>query len=119
MVSGETYHRDDLRSAHSRSERLYHEFLRGPSMSCGLYVLPAGGSDPQGPHTEDEVYVVLRGRARVHIGERDESVGAGSVVFVPATLSHRFHDIEEELEIVVIFAPPEGSRKKLRRRPTS
>jgi len=39
-----------------RSKRLYLEFLREPTLSVGLYELPAGASDPQQPHTEDEVY---------------------------------------------------------------
>ena len=33
----------------------YHEFLRVPALSAGVYVLPVGGSHPQTPHAEDEV----------------------------------------------------------------
>lgn len=88
---------------------LYQEFLRQPSMSMGLYVLPAGGHDPQQPHGEDEAYLVLRGRGRIRVGDEDRAVEAGSVVFVPARVEHRFHDISEELAIAVVFAPAEGS----------
>ena len=87
----------------------YHEFLRRPSMSVGLYVLPAGGTDPQRPHTEDEAYLVLRGRARIRVGSEDRAVEPGSVVFVPARVEHRFHDITEELALAVWFAPAEGT----------
>jgi len=87
----------------------YQEFLRQPSMSLGLYVLPAGGSDAQRPHGEDEVYLVLRGRARIRVGAEDHAVEPGSVVFVPARIEHRFHDISEELAVAVVFAPAEGS----------
>ncbi len=31
-------------------------------MSAGIYVLPSGGTDPQNPHKEDELYYVVRGR---------------------------------------------------------
>jgi mannose-6-phosphate isomerase-like protein (cupin superfamily) len=96
------------RRAHGR---LYEEFVRRPSMSIGLYVLPAGGSDPQQPHAEDEAYLVLRGRARIRVGAEDREVGPGSVVFVPARLEHRFHDILEELSIAVFFAPAEHSQR--------
>ena len=41
----------------AESGRLYLEFLRVSSMSAGLYVLPAGGVDPQKPHMEDEMYL--------------------------------------------------------------
>jgi hypothetical protein len=30
-------------------------------------------------------------------------------VYVGARVAHRFHDIEEELRLLVFFAPPEGS----------
>jgi len=89
------------------SGRSYLEFLRVASMSAGLYVIPAGGSDLQSPHAEDELYYVVRGRARFTCGERDRAVGAGSLIFVAAKAEHRFHDILEELHVLVFFAPPE------------
>ncbi len=93
------------RRAHGR---LYEEFVREPSLSVGLYVLPAGGTDPQRPHGEDEVYLVLRGRGRIRVDGEDRPVEPGSVVYVPAGAEHRFHDIAEELAIAVFFAPAEG-----------
>ena len=92
---------------------LYQEFLRRPSMSLGLYVLPAGAEDPQRPHGEDEAYLVLRGRGRIRVGDEDRAVEPGTVVFVPARAVHRFHDITEELALAVFFAPAEGTAPKL------
>jgi quercetin dioxygenase-like cupin family protein len=89
------------------SGRPYREFLRVPAMSAGLYVLPAGSTDHQKPHREDEIYYVLRGRARFQAGLEDKDVSAGSVIFVAAEVGHRFHDISEELAILVFFAPAE------------
>jgi len=86
----------------------YHEFLRVPAMSAGLYVLGAGASDRQRPHREDEMYYVIRGRARFQAGEDDQEVGPGSVLFVSRQLEHRFHAIEEELAVLVFFAPAES-----------
>ena len=100
----------DLEARRVAAGRPYLEFVRSPELSTGLYVLPAGGVDRQSPHTEDEVYVVLGGRARIAVGSEDSPVGPGSVVFVEAGVDHRFHDIEEDLAVVVVFAPPEGSR---------
>ena len=93
------------------SGRLYHEFIRTHDLSIGLYVLPAGGTDPQSPHTEDEVYYVVSGRARIRVGDDDRAVQAGSVVFVGADVEHRFHDIEEELVILVMFGPAEYTHR--------
>jgi mannose-6-phosphate isomerase-like protein (cupin superfamily) len=92
-----------------RSADPYLEFIRHPEISVGLYVLRAGGVDGQSPHTEDEVYYVVDGRARVTVGDETRDVGPGSVVYVERTIPHRFHDITEDLRILVIFAPAEGS----------
>ena len=89
------------------SGKPYREFLRVPAMSAGLYVLPAGATDRQKPHREDEVYYVIRGRARFKAGPEDREVSAGSVIFVAAEVGHRFYDIAEELVVLVIFAPAE------------
>lgn len=86
----------------------YAEFVRVPALSVGVYRLSAGGTDPQGPHAEDEVYHVVRGRARLRIGDEDHAVGPGTVAFVPAEVPHWFHAIEEDLEVLVFFAPAES-----------
>jgi quercetin dioxygenase-like cupin family protein len=91
----------------TESGRPYREFLRVPAMSAGFYVLPAGATDHQKPHREDEIYYVLRGRARFQAGPEDKEVSAGSVIFVAAEIGHRFYDISEELAVLVFFAPAE------------
>jgi mannose-6-phosphate isomerase-like protein (cupin superfamily) len=88
--------------------RLYREFLRVPAMSAGLYFLAVGATDPQRPHHEDEMYYVVRGKARFRVGEEDRDVSAGSVLFVAAEVEHRFYNIREELMALVFFAPAES-----------
>ena len=97
----------EIEEQRNQSGKSYREFLRVPAMSAGLYVLPAGGTDPQKPHREDEVYYVIRGRARFKAGVEDREVVAGSVIFVAAEVGHRFYDIAEELAVLVFFAPAE------------
>lgn len=97
----------DLISQRAQSGKLYLEFLRVPAMSLGLYTLPAGGVDPQKPHTEDEVYYIVGGRGQIFVGGEDRPVQPGSTVFVAAGVEHRFHAITEELQILVFFAPAE------------
>lgn len=77
-------------------------------MSAGLYVLPAGATDPQRPHHEDEMYYVIRGRACFRAADEEREVFAGSVIFVAAKVEHRFYDIEQELTVLVFFAPAES-----------
>lgn len=97
----------DLISQRANSGKLYLEFLRVPAMSLGLYVLPAGGVDPQKPHIEDEAYYVLSGRSQIFVGGEDRPVQPGSIIFVAAGVEHRFHSIIDELQILVFFAPAE------------
>ena len=89
----------------------YLEFLRVASMSMGLYVLEAGATDPQNPHTEDEVYLVTGGKAKLRVGDDVHKVEVGSIVYVAANVEHKFFDIEERLEVLVFFAPAEYSNK--------
>ena len=90
--------------------KAYVEFLHTGDLSAGVYRLPAGGTDAQLPHNEEEIYYVAAGRAHFRAGERDVAVTAGDILFVPAKEPHRFHAIEEDLELLVLFAPAEGSR---------
>lgn len=99
---------EGLEQQRARKQKPYLEFLRAASMSAGLYVLSAGASDLQRPHHEDEMYYVVRGRARFRAGDQDQQVSAGSVLFVAAEVEHRFYDITEELAVLVFFAPPES-----------
>ena len=107
----EAFELDDLLRERAESDRLYHEFIRTHDLSVGVYVLPAGGTDPQGPHTEDEVYYVASGRASVTVGDEVRPVRAGSIVFVGADVPHRFHDIENELVVLVVFGPAEYTHR--------
>jgi mannose-6-phosphate isomerase-like protein (cupin superfamily) len=89
------------------------EHMRVPDLSVGTYCISAGGTDPQEPHTEDEVYVITAGQAVIVAGAdggQRASVGPGSVIFVPAGEVHHFADITGDLSAVVVFAPAEESR---------
>ena len=101
----------DIATDQAAGGRLYHEFLRVPDLSAGIYVLEAGATDPQSPHTEDELYVVMEGRGRITVGDDETAVGPGSVVFVGAGVPHRFVGIAERLVILVVFGPAEYSRR--------
>lgn len=89
------------------------EQLRVPDLSVGTYSIPAGGTDDQQPHTEDEIYVIMAGRATLTAGADGAerlAVEPGSVVYVAAGEVHRFVDITEDLAALVLFAPAEESR---------
>ncbi|MGA8432620.1 MAG: cupin domain-containing protein [Candidatus Sulfotelmatobacter sp.] len=113
----------ELEKARVQLGSRYFEFLRVPAMTSGVYVLSAGSVDPQQPHHEDEMYYIVRGRARFQTGgkvlqgkdrqeedqqEDDREVGAGDLIFVGAGAAHRFHAITEDLTVLVFFAPAES-----------
>ncbi|MFG2329821.1 cupin domain-containing protein [Streptomyces sp. NPDC048604] len=99
---------DELEAERRANDGAYLQFLRERNMSAGLYALDAGELDPQSPHTEDEIYFVVSGRASITVGSETTQVGRGSVVYVPAGVPHKFHHITEDLRVMVVFSPPES-----------
>ncbi|NCA70603.1 MAG: cupin domain-containing protein [Sphingobacteriia bacterium] len=91
------------------------EFLRTPSLSCSIYHLPAGSSDMAKAHEEDELYLVLSGRARLRVGDSDHAVVQGTLMYVQAACDHVFFDVEEDLTVLVFFGSPV---RQLNRRPS-
>lgn len=66
------------------------------------------GTDPQKPHTRDEIYFVTRGKGLFFGGTQKHSVSAGSFLFVPAGAEHRFEDFSPDFVVWVAFYGPEG-----------
>jgi mannose-6-phosphate isomerase-like protein (cupin superfamily) len=105
MGSYQSFQLDDLQADRSRS---YAEFLRRPGISMGIYHLPVDGRDPQHPHSADEVYVVLAGRAVLEVEGERLDMHRGRVVSVDVGADHRFVDVTEDLSVLVVFAPPDS-----------
>jgi mannose-6-phosphate isomerase-like protein (cupin superfamily) len=89
----------------------YLDFLASEKLSVGLAVWPRGSVDRQRPHGEDEVYYVISGSGTIRVAEEERRVKPGSLVFVAAGVEHRFHDIEEDLRVLVFWAPPHTSTR--------
>jgi mannose-6-phosphate isomerase-like protein (cupin superfamily) len=98
----------ELRERAQESGRAYLQFLDEPTLSAGRYALPKGATDHQQPHRRDEIYYVVSGKAKFSAGSAENSqtqaVGAGTVLYVRAHVPHRFHDIEEDLDVLVLFS---------------
>jgi mannose-6-phosphate isomerase-like protein (cupin superfamily) len=84
----------------------YREVLRVPALSVGLFTAAPGHVDVQFPHSVDEVYVVVAGRAVLEVDGVRTPVETGSAAYVPPHVPHRFVDVTEDLRVVVVFAPP-------------
>ncbi|HEY1419192.1 MAG TPA: cupin domain-containing protein [Candidatus Dormibacteraeota bacterium] len=86
----------------------YVDFLASEKLSVGLAIWPRNAIDRQRPHGEDEVYYVISGRATIFVAGEERNVKSGSLVFVGAGVEHSFRDIEEDLRVLVFWAPPHG-----------
>lgn len=94
---------DELAAKVTGDAPKFHEFLRAPSISCAVYHLPAGARDMQAPHLEDELYLVVAGRARLDVGGEQREVKPGMLLYVRATEQHSFFQIEEDLTLIAVF----------------
>lgn len=86
------------------------EFLDVPTLSMGVYSIPTGTDDREthDPHDRDEVYVGLTGQGRLTADGEEFNVESGVVVYVKAGVVHYFHDVTEDLSLLVFFAGPEN-----------
>jgi mannose-1-phosphate guanylyltransferase len=100
----------DIIDRQREQDGLFIEFLRRNSLSMEVYRLPVGSKDPQNPHTEDEVYYVLKGEAKIQIDDAIHPVEKGDIVFVERGSEHFFFDIEADLITLIFFAPARGTR---------
>jgi putative acetyltransferase len=112
-ASMQTFDLHKLLAERQKLDQPWLEFLRGPSLSMGIYHLRARQPDPQQPHTEDEVYYVLSGRGSFRAGTQERVVGPGTLIVVDRAVRHCFYDVTEDLTLLVFFAPPEGSLKSI------
>jgi mannose-6-phosphate isomerase-like protein (cupin superfamily) len=68
-------------------------------------------TDPQQPHTRDEIYLVAQGRGWFVNGGARHPFEPGDVLFVPAGVVHRFEDFSDDLTLWVVFYGPEGGEQ--------
>ena len=75
-------------------------------MSVEIYK-PAG-IDPQTPHLQDELYVVISGTGEFLNAGNRLPFQPGDMLFVPAGIEHRFENFKEDFATWVIFYGPDG-----------
>ncbi len=85
----------------------YHIFLDNPTMRVEYLEYPAGHIDLQQPHDWDEIYYVISGKSEFTADGVKHSIKGGDNIFVAAHVDHKFHDITEDLSVIVFFSKKE------------
>lgn len=80
------------------------DFLKVRRMEAGVLRLKPGEEDTQEPHDADELYYVAQGSGFIEVGNEKKPVSAGSVIFVPAHLSHHFYGNRDLLVVLYVFS---------------
>lgn len=85
----------------------YVELLSEESMRVELAQYP--NPEPKTPHKEDELYVILSGSGKVHVGSESYDVDEGDVVHVERGVEHDFFDIENDITALIVFTGSQDS----------
>jgi mannose-6-phosphate isomerase-like protein (cupin superfamily) len=69
------------------------------------------GTDPQNPHTRDELYFVASGSGEFVCGDTRQTFGPTDILFAAAGVTHRFENFTDDLTVWVMFYGPEGGEQ--------
>lgn len=67
-----------------------------PHFAMRRFIMEPGGGIPSHTNTVEHEQYVLRGRARIGLGDRVLEVGSGDVVFIPAGTPHWYEVLGDE-----------------------
>jgi quercetin dioxygenase-like cupin family protein len=80
--------------------------FRSERLHVGVYSLRRGDSSPTHRHDADQFYLVLRGKARVSVGEDTQELNPGGLAWAPAGEPHGIDEVLDDSVIVFAMAPP-------------
>lgn len=81
--------------------------IRHGSMRVGVYA-PKASNDPQSPHDQDELYIVIAGQGMIVKDSERHAFAPGDVIFVEAGATHRFEGFGDDFATWVVFWGPKG-----------
>jgi len=104
MSEGRVFELAQLATKLDKEGGYFLDFLKVRNLEAGIIVLHPNEADTQGPHSDDELYYVIKGNAWMEIGKKKIQVKEGSIIFVPAGLRHRFYGNVVDLVVLYMFA---------------
>ena len=75
---------------------------QGPNFAMRRFIMGAGGGMPRHTNTVEHEQYVLRGRARVGIGDEVHEVGPDAVLYIPAAAPHFYEVVEAPFEFICV-----------------
>jgi mannose-6-phosphate isomerase-like protein (cupin superfamily) len=104
MTDEKAFELDELVSQLEKEGGYFLDFLKVRDLEAGIIVLHPGGKDTQEPHSADELYYVIEGSGFIELEKNKRPVKKGSIIFVPAKMSHRFSGNKNDLVVLYMFA---------------
>jgi mannose-6-phosphate isomerase-like protein (cupin superfamily) len=94
-------------STPNEAGRISAKIFQHGAMQLRFYAPP--DPDPQIPHPQDELYVVVAGTGIFSRAGEKVVFGPGDALFVAAGVEHRFHDFTSDFAVwVILYGPPGG-----------
>jgi mannose-6-phosphate isomerase-like protein (cupin superfamily) len=90
-----------LQSLSDKDEETFIKVMQHGSMSVEIY-RPIN-IDPQTPHVQDELYVIINGSGEFYLNGNITEFQQGDIIFVPAGAVHRFENFTDDFATWVIF----------------
>ena len=85
----------------------------GPNFALRRFLMEPGGGIPEHTNTVEHEQYVLRGRARVGIGEQVLRVKEGDVLFIPAGTPHWYEVEGQETFEFICVVPNQSDRMEM------
>jgi quercetin dioxygenase-like cupin family protein len=82
--------------------------VKGDELFAGLNCFEPGQEHAAHTHAgQDKLYLVMRGTARVRVGDQEDRLAPGDVAFAPSGVVHSIQNAgPERLVVMAILAPP-------------
>jgi mannose-6-phosphate isomerase-like protein (cupin superfamily) len=104
MSEGRVFELAQLATKLDKEGGYFLDFLKVRNLEAGIIVLHPNEADTQEPHSDDELYYVIKGNAWMEMGKKKIQVKEGSIIFIPAGLQHRFYGNVVDLVVLYMFA---------------
>ena len=88
--------KDTITPAYSSA---YGPTIRGKKIEMGIFSYPAGTEGKPHAHPNEQIQMVVKGKARYTVAGEEKTIGPGEAVLIPANTEHSMK-VLEDLEVI-------------------